>query len=215
MTDGKSARRTASHAKRRLIGTVALLGVLLVACLWFVVTNSKPVQQARALAAIISGDWPPTVSADSSNVPIWVRRLGGWRYFSEVYAVNFSLHMQRKHRAPGDPPLTVLDDAGLQRLLPELASLPYLERLTLCDTGITDAGLIHLSALDRLRVVDLSGTRVTDAGIPAIAAIPSLELIDLSGTRITAKGQEHLQSLRPGVTIAEFDFSETLPPRLP
>lgn len=215
MRDHIPDRRISSPAKRRLIGTVTVLVIVLVVGAWYVVTTSLPVRQARALDAIMSGDWPPSVSTDSSSVPIWLRRLGGWRYFSEVYAVDFSLHKQRRHRLPGDPPLRVIDDADLQRLQPELGRLPYLERLTLCDTAITDAGLIHLSALNRLRAVDLSGTRITDAGIPAIAAIPSLEMIDLSETRITAAGQQRLRSLKPGVTIAMFDFSETLPPRLP
>lgn len=204
-----------SPAKHRLLRLVIGVTVLLVVVTFSLVVNSPPFRQAQAVAAIRRGHGPPSIGADSSRVPRWLRQLGTWEYFAEIYHVNCSLKRQKRLRPPELPPVTPYDDVSLQLLIPELGRLPDLERLTLCDTAITDDGLQGLSSLAGLRSLDLSGTAISDAAIPTLAAIPSLEQVDVSDTKVTVVGREALQKERPGVAILTFDYAETVAPRLP
>jgi internalin A len=46
-----------------------------------------------------------------------------------------------------------------------MKDFPFLRRLRLSDTPITDAGLIHLRECRKLEELRLTGTRVSDAGV--------------------------------------------------
>ena len=80
---------------------------------------------------------------------------------------------------------TQISDQELGNLL---ASLDDLQFLSLAETRIGDAGLVHLEGLTRLQELHLDHTEVTDAGLKRLAALPKLEILDLKGTRITDAG---------------------------
>lgn len=73
--------------------------------------------------------------------------------------------------------------------------LEHLRFLSLADTEISNAGLVHLRALEHLQELHLDNTHVTDAGLEQIAALKSLRVLDLKGTRITDAGLAHLRPL--------------------
>jgi CheY-like chemotaxis protein len=80
---------------------------------------------------------------------------------------------------------TRISDQELGNLL---ASLDDLQFLSLAETRIGDAGLVHLEGLSRLQELHLDHTQITDAGLKRLAALPKLEILDLKGTRITDAG---------------------------
>ncbi len=58
-----------------------------------------------------------------------------------------------------------------------LKALTSLERLSLGDTEITDAGLEHLMGLSNLYYLGLQGTEVSDEGISKLKeALPNCEI---------------------------------------
>jgi hypothetical protein len=66
------------------------------------------------------------------------------------------------------------------------------------NTGVTDAGLIHLQRLSALESLDLEWSGVTDSGLPSIAAVQSLRWVDLGYCKgITEQGASELQRVRP------------------
>jgi len=73
--------------------------------------------------------------------------------------------------------------------------LPGLVELTLGNTKITDAGLVHLTQLPTLRVIRLSRTAITDAGMSTLAKCEFLERVDLSQTKIGDFGVWELRAL--------------------
>jgi hypothetical protein len=81
---------------------------------------------------------------------------------------------------------TVFDEASPQRLL---------IGVDLCDTQVTDAGLVLLKGLTQLQSLDLSGTEVTDAGLEHLKGLTQLHTLELMGTKITNAGLEHLEGL--------------------
>lgn len=205
----------AIRQQRRILRLIAgLLGLVVVGTLVLVV-NSPPCRQWRTLAAIRKLHGPPSISADSRAVPRWIRRATPWEFTAAVYAVDCSLHRVRKLSLSGHPPLRPFSDADFQQLIPELRRLPDLERVTLCDSAITDAGIRDLSSVTRLRAVDLSGTAITDASVSVLAQLPNLEHLDIDGTKISSSGRKKLRRERPGLSLAGFDYSDAIPPRLP
>lgn len=199
-----------TRLRRTLIGIALIILLLLLVVVW----NSSPMRQARAISRIRSGYGAPSVSSDSSRIPPPLRHTF-WKYFAWLYAINCSQVNQRKHYGPHDPPMPPFDDDWLLRILPDVQQLQDLERLTLSDTAVTDAGLENLSNLEGLRALDLSNTAITDAAISEIAAIAALEEVDLSDTNVTANGLDQLQQSRPDVVVREHDFSDHVPPRMP
>jgi Leucine-rich repeat (LRR) protein len=83
---------------------------------------------------------------------------------------------------------TQISDAGIALL----SRLPLLAHLDITGTQITDTGLRHLSRMKQLGILLLNRTRVTDAGIASISGLPALGYLDLSGTQITDVGVGHL-----------------------
>lgn len=97
-----------------------------------------------------------------------------------------------------EKPVTAVNFAtkpvGDSDLIP-LGAFVHLEKLTLNNTQITDAGLEHLKSLVNLKKLYLVDTSITDAGIESIKSLPALEILSLVGTKITDEGLKHLESL--------------------
>ncbi len=79
--------------------------------------------------------------------------------------------------------------------LAHLTGLPYLTRLDLSRTQVTDAGLEHLKALSGLQELNLMRTRVTDAGLEHLKGLNKLQVLDLRFTKVAGDGLEHLKGL--------------------
>lgn len=75
-----------------------------------------------------------------------------------------------------------------------IAGLDNLRFLSLAETGITDAGLVHLSRLTLLEELHLDNTYITDDGLGALAALPSLRVLDLKDTNVTDHGLATLKA---------------------
>ena len=73
--------------------------------------------------------------------------------------------------------------------------------VSLCGTGVTDAGLKELAPLKNLTKLDLIGTKVTDAGLKELAPLKNLTKLDLSGTKVTDAGVKELQKALPKCKI--------------
>ena len=66
------------------------------------------------------------------------------------------------------------------------------------NTGVTDAGLVHLKEFSALESLDLEWSKITDAGLSSIAAVQSLQWVDLGFCNgITEQGASELQRIRP------------------
>lgn len=101
-----------------------------------------------------------------------------------------------------------------------LARLPYLERLDLSHTRITDEGLLHLKPAPR--ITDLSlyyAEQVTDQGLTAIRDWKRLKRLNLRGTRISngtleivsrLTGLESLDIANTQITDNGLDYLITL-----
>ena len=96
---------------------------------------------------------------------------------------------------------TQIGDAGLVHLL----SLTHLQELHLDHTEITDAGLKLLSSLPNLEILDLKGTRITDAGLAEVGRLSRLKGLYLTRTGVTDAGLEHLRSLHDLETLILWD----------
>ena len=80
---------------------------------------------------------------------------------------------------------TQISDRELGNLL---ASLHDLRFLSLAETRVGDAGLVHLQSLTSLQELHLDHTEITDEGLKLLSSLPNLEILDLKGTRITDDG---------------------------
>jgi len=87
---------------------------------------------------------------------------------------------------------TATDDAELTIIC---SQNPELVELTLGNTKITDAGLVHLKELKKLRKIRISKTAITDAGMSHLAKCETLEDIDVSQTKIGDIGVRELRAL--------------------
>lgn len=83
-----------------------------------------------------------------------------------------------------------------------IAQQQYLQNLWLSNTGVTDAGLIHLKNLKQLRVLGLARTGVTDVGVKHLGDINSLREVYLYPNKIGDKAVEGLKAKLPGIKIA-------------
>jgi CheY-like chemotaxis protein len=80
---------------------------------------------------------------------------------------------------------TQISDEELENLLTSLHDLRF---LSLAETKVGDAGLVHLAALQNLQELHLDHTEITDDGLKLLASLPSLQILDLKGTHITDAG---------------------------
>ncbi len=89
-------------------------------------------------------------------------------------------------------PLAALDEQYREFLNvsdEDLAAIPEparLRNLSLCKTGVTDAGLARFAGSKNLQWLDLSFTGTTDEGLQTFAANTNLKQLFLEGTRITS-----------------------------
>jgi CheY-like chemotaxis protein len=106
---------------------------------------------------------------------------------------------------------TQISDRELGNLLSSLNDLRF---LSLAETRVGDAGLVHLQTLTHLQELHLDHSDITDAGLKLLTTLPNLEILDLKGTRITDAGLaevgrlERLKGLyltRTGITDAGLE----------
>jgi CheY-like chemotaxis protein len=96
---------------------------------------------------------------------------------------------------------TRVGDAGLVHL----QSLPNLQELHLDYSDISDDGLRLLTTLPKLEILDLKGTKITDAGLNHVGQLAGLKGLYLTRTGITDTGLEHLRSLSKLETLILWD----------
>jgi Leucine-rich repeat (LRR) protein len=70
-----------------------------------------------------------------------------------------------------------------------------LESLSLDETKVSDADMVHLSGLKALKYLGLSDTLITDDGLAHLQGLVSLKTISLQRTKITDAGLVHLKNL--------------------
>lgn len=91
--------------------------------------------------------------------------------------------------------------------LDRLAAMPALERLSLAQTRVTDAGLERLKDCKSLRELDLYFAEFfTDDGLAALRGLSKLERLNLRGTKVTSRSFEHLSHL---TALRSLDISYT------
>jgi len=102
----------------------------------------------------------------------------------------------------------------------ELARLPYLERLDLSHTRISDEGMLHLKTAPRisdlnlyysewltdqgltairnwkhLKRLNVRGTRISDGTLEIVSKFAGLEALDIANTQVTDNGLDYLITL--------------------
>ena len=89
-----------------------------------------------------------------------------------------------------------IDDGGLATAFGALKEVKQMRELSLCNTRITDASLVHLKASPWITQLDLGKTRITNAGLAHLQAITDLAILDLDATRVTDDGIAHLMKTK-------------------
>ena len=69
------------------------------------------------------------------------------------------------------------------------------EMLDLSDSGVTDAGLVHLRQLTGLQRLTLTQTQVGDEGLAHLSQLTGLQRLRLDGTQVGDEGLAHLSQL--------------------
>jgi hypothetical protein len=82
-----------------------------------------------------------------------------------------------------------------EQLAEKLKGLTQLKWLSLWNTDVTDAGLVHLKGLTNLKRLFLNDTGVTDVGLMHLKGLTMLEKLFLDGTQVTDAGLVHLKEL--------------------
>lgn len=86
--------------------------------------------------------------------------------------------------------------------LQHLGAMPYLDRISLNLTQVTDRGLSHLAKARRLRKVDINKRHVSETGAVNLNKMPRLEEVRIWGAGGTnSETHEKLRSLLDGVEI--------------
>lgn len=80
---------------------------------------------------------------------------------------------------------TQISDEELENLLTSLHDLRF---LSLAETKVGDAGLVHLTSMKDLQELHLDHTEISDEGLKLLSSLPSLQILDLKGTRVTDAG---------------------------
>ena len=79
-----------------------------------------------------------------------------------------------------------LNDANIMdEMMPGLAGMKKLRRLTMVGTLVTDEGLKYLRDLQELEELDLYGVKITDAGVQHLSGLTKLRRLNLLGAQIT------------------------------
>jgi len=82
-----------------------------------------------------------------------------------------------------------------------------LGNLSLANTRVEDAGLVHIDPMKHLGKLDLDGTGVSDAGLAHLAALTRLHWLHISRTRISDDGYRKLREALPKTDIFRDHFS--------
>jgi hypothetical protein len=85
-------------------------------------------------------------------------------------------------------------------------NLPYLRRVNVDFSEVTDAGLKHLAGNIRLASLEVAGTRVGDGGLEHLTHLRNLRRLDLSATKVSDAGLKHLRGI---VGLQELSLAET------
>jgi len=92
--------------------------------------------------------------------------------------------------------------------LDRVAGMAKLERLSLAQTRVTDAGLDRLRELQSLRELDLYFAEFfTDDGIAALRGLRKLERLNLRGTRVTSRVFETISQL-PALRSLDISYTQ-------
>lgn len=111
---------------------------------------------------------------------------------------------------------TQISDRELGNLLSSLNDLRF---LSLAETRVGDAGLVHLQSLTSLQELHLDHSDITDEGLKLLTSLPNLEILDLKGTAISDAGLVHVGRLvqlkglyltRTGITDAGLEHLRSL-----
>ena len=76
-----------------------------------------------------------------------------------------------------------------------LTKLDRLKRLTILESQITDAGLVHLEGLANLESLVVGSTKVTDAGLAYLKGLKNLTRLELYCDQVSDAGLVHLKGL--------------------
>ncbi|HEX7379930.1 MAG TPA: hypothetical protein VF278_22595 [Pirellulales bacterium] len=238
--------RNTLRRPRLQYGLRSLLVVMSMACVvlgWYV---ERIRRQQRAVAALISDGakiyyYDDTSAYFESNdflggktvksprsfverveylTPVRIRTALGIDFFRRVNRVDCGYYSE----FPRDP-CWLRDLSGLQDLesyhaldddLATIGALSELTQLTLCESVISDAGLVHLAELHKLEYLDLgyhhdrisslSHLPITDDGLVCLAGLRRLKYLDLSGSSIRGEGLRHLTGL---TELEDLNLGET------
>jgi hypothetical protein len=80
--------------------------------------------------------------------------------------------------------------------------------LTLYDTPVTSAGLVHLDRLKSLEELNLSKTHVDNDGLAVLKSLPKLRMVWLTGPRVT---QEAANELVKALPKADVQYARPVP----
>lgn len=154
-----------------------LIAVTLVACglAFWTYFIARYLKQERALAELESF---PIETLNEEAQPSWLAPVVGPERYHRVVQV----------RLDGRE----VDDAALGAVL----DLPFLTRLYLSRTAVSDRGAQVISTLDRLERLSLWRTDITDDALPYLARNTNLEALDLHETFISDQGLAALKPLR-------------------
>jgi len=79
--------------------------------------------------------------------------------------------------------------------LEALTALTQIRRLNLMQTGIGDAGMVHVGKMHSLENLMLMGTQITDAGMSNLTGLSELKQLYLEGTKVSGEGVANLKDL--------------------
>jgi hypothetical protein len=223
-TAPKPRRRWLQFRLKTLLLVTAMLCVPLA---WIAVRMNQKRQERAIIAELeelgreilydwqgkrMGGAWQYYMKPDSDEPtgPIWLRRLLGDAFFSDVVYADLS----PRQRIPADYQGAWRNDRSRKDAAPFLkdddlrlvATLSKLEELNLSNTDIGDIGLAHLQRLTHLRSLALVYTNITDDGLSTIKEMHRLTKLELAGTNISDSGLAHLTSLS---ALRELDISDT------
>lgn len=196
---GLALRRRFQFGIRALLLLILAVAIL---CTWLPVKIRQAKRQRAAVRATeergaqVLYDWEMS-DPSSPPGPEWLLDYLGTDFFAGISLVqprNLRDSMREFNDddmvllttgAPGVRDLSVAQSQVTDAGLVHLKGLRRLNRLRLNDTEITDAGLAHLADLTRLEHLGLSGTQVTDAGLAHLDGLIALNSLALGATRIT------------------------------
>jgi Leucine-rich repeat (LRR) protein len=97
-----------------------------------------------------------------------------------------------------------ISDAGMQLI----KRFPALVELNLSQTGVGDFGLLQLKGLKNLQVLNLDHTQVTDRGLAELVSLKSLKRLHLAKTNVTDEGRAAIQRAIPDLVVVEVEVEE-------